>query len=143
MTGRILTFYLCGTLCGIDIGAAKEINRKITYTSVPRAKAHVLGLLNLRGQVVTLLDLGQILNLKHIGERKNSHCIILKARPEDPDQVGFFVDKLGDVIDVSSDMCELTPTNMIDTENHFIYEVVKLEDEIVLILDLSKIVKMA
>jgi len=143
LTGKILTFYLCGSLCGIDIRFAKEINRNITYISVPGAMTHVVGLLNLHGQVVTLLDLGQLLNFKQIGQKRNSHCIILKSRPEEPDEVGFFIDKLGDVIDVTSEMCEAAPANIIDTENPFIHKVVKLEDEIVLVLDLAEIIKMA
>ncbi|WP_378954698.1 chemotaxis protein CheW [Pelosinus sp. sgz500959] len=141
MTGRVLTFYLCGTLCGIDIKAAKEINRNISYTAIPGAAAHIIGLLNLRGQVVTLLDLAQILHFKQIGERMNSHCIILKSRSDDPDQVGFFIDKRGDVIDVTPDMCEVVPANIADFEKKFIHEVVKLEDEILLILDLSAIIQ--
>lgn len=139
MTGRILTFYLCGSLCGIDIRVAKEINRNITYISVPGAKKHVVGLLNLRSQVVTLLDLAQLLHFKQIGERNNKHCIILKSRLEEPDMVGFFIDKLGDVIDVTTEMCEPAPANIMDIGNPFIHEVVKLEDEILLVLDLSKI----
>jgi len=139
LTGRILTFYLCGSLCGIDIKIAKEINRNITYTSVPGASDHVVGLLNLRSQVITLLDLGKLLHFKQDGESNNRHCIILKSRLEEPDKVGFFIDKLGDVIDVTSEMCEPPPANITDIENSFIHEVVKLEDEILLILNLSKI----
>jgi len=139
LTGKILTFYLCGSLCGIDIRVAQEINRNITYTSVPGANSYVVGLLNLRSQVVTVLDLGKLLHFKQVGESNKRHCIILKSRLEEPDQVGFFIDKLGDVIDVTPEMCEHTPANMIDIENHFIHEVVKLRNEIVLVLDLSNI----
>ena len=139
MTGRVLTFYLCGTLCGIDIETAKEINRNVSYTQIPGAATHIVGLLNLRGQVVTLLDLAQLLNFKQTSARNNSHCIILKNKAEDPDQVGFFIDKRGDVVDVTPDMCEAVPANLVDVEEKFIHEVVKLENEILLILDLVAI----
>lgn len=142
MIGRVLTFYLCGTLCGIDIKTAKEINRNIFYTPIPGAANHIVGLLNLRGQVVTLLDLAQLLKFTQEGERKNSHCIILKSRAEDPDQVGFFIDKRGDVIDVTPDMCEVVPANLVDSDKKFIQEVVTLENEILLILDLGAMVEM-
>lgn len=142
MTGRVLTFYLCGTLCGIDIKTAKEINRNISYTAIPGAAAHIVGLLNLRGQVVTLLDLAQLLNFKQMDERKNSHCIILKNKAEESDQVGFFIDKRGDVIDVTPDMCERVPANLSDVEKKFIHEVVKLKDGILLLLDLVRIIQM-
>ena len=139
MIERLLTFYLCGSLCGIDIRVAKEINRNITYTFVPGASKHVVGLLNLRSQIVTLLDLAQLLNFEQIGERKNEYCIILKSQLDKPDLVGFFIDKLGDVIDVTPDMCQPAPASIIAIDNYFIREVVKLEDEIVLVLDLKEI----
>ena len=139
MTGRILTFYLCGSLCGIDINIAKEVKRNITYTSVPGAKEHVVGLLNLRSQVVTLLDLSQLLHFKQLGEPHNRYCVILKSRLGESDQVGFFIDKLGDVIDVTPDMCQPAPANIIDTENYYIQEVVNLADEILLLLNISRL----
>ena len=142
MTGRVLTFYLCGTLCGIDIETAKEINRNVSYTQIPGAATHIVGLLNLRGQVVTLLDLAQLINFKQTSARNNSHCIILKNKAEDPDQVGFFIDKRGDVIDVTPNMCEPVPANIADVEKKMIHKVVKLEDEILLILDLKGIIQM-
>lgn len=142
LTGRVLTFYLCGTLCGIDIKTAKEINRNISYTTIPGAECHIVGLLNLRGQVVTLLDLAKLLNFKQDRQEQNSHCIILKSTETDSDQVGFFIDKRGDVIDVTPDMCDVVPGNLADIEKHFIREVVTLEKEIILILDISAIIAM-
>ena len=59
---RILTFYLEGELFGIDIGLVKEINRKIKYTEVPGAPEHIVGLYNMRGQVVTIFDVACILH---------------------------------------------------------------------------------
>ena len=51
-----------GELFGIDIGLVKEINRKIKYTEVPGAPEHIVGLYNMRGQVVTIFDVACILH---------------------------------------------------------------------------------
>ena len=142
MTERVLTFYLSGSLCGIDIAVAKEINKNVDYTPVPNSFDHVVGLLNLRGQIVTLVDLAQLLHFKETSEKRKSHCIILKKNAMHPDQVGFFIDKMGDVIDVASDMYQTAPANIGDVEDGFINKVVKLKDEVVLMLNLSKILKM-
>ena len=133
MTGKILTFYLGGSLCGIDIVFAKEINRNVKYTAVPGGASHVVGLLNLRGQVVTLFDLTQILHLN-----QKTKCMILKGLFQG-DYIGFFIDKLAEVIDITPDMCELPPANIKNLQGRFISEIVKFNKEIILILDINKI----
>lgn len=139
---RVLTFYLSGSLCGIDIAIAKEINKNVDYTPVPNSFDHVVGLLNLRGQIVTLVDLAQLLHFKETSEKRKSHCIILKKNEINPDPVGFFIDKMGDVIDVTPDMYQTAPANIGDIEAGFINKVVKLKHEVVLMLNLAKILKM-
>lgn len=138
MTGKILTFYIGDNLCGIDIAFAKEINRKIKYTSVTSGTSHIVGLLNLRGQVVSLFDLNQVLNSTGRKNSERSQCIILKDLYQG-DQVGFFIDKLGEVVDVTPDICELPPANIRNIEGPFIAEVVKLQANIILVLDIKRI----
>ncbi|EIW20286.1 MULTISPECIES: chemotaxis protein CheW [Pelosinus] len=138
MTGKILTFYLGGSLCGIDIVFAKEINRNVKYTTVPGGASHVVGLLNLRGQVVTLFDLAQILHLNQKQEDKQTKCIILKGLFQG-DHIGFFIDKLAEVIDITPDMCELPPANIKNLQGRFISEIVKYNKEMILMLDINKI----
>ncbi len=140
MTGKVLTFNLCGSLCGIDIAFAKEISRDVTFTQIPGEQTNILGLLSLRGQIVTLFDLGKTLTFNNKQQKQGQHCIILKSMPTNPDPIGFFVDALGDVITVTDDMCEPAPANIYNKEGRFITEVVKLENDIVLVLDLEKIV---
>lgn len=142
MTGKVLTFYLAGHLCGIDIRYAKEINRKVEYTPVPGAISPIVGLLNLRGQVVTLFDLVIVLNFTQSAKTQRNHCIILKGDTYDSDPVGFFIDKLGDVITVTDEQCERPPLNSNDQGGACITEVVQLQDELVLIFNLDKIFAM-
>ena len=142
MTEWVLTFYLSGSLCGIDIAIAKEINKNVDYTPVPNALDYVVGLLNLRGQIVTLVDLARLLHFKETSEQRKSHCIILKKNAIHSDPVGFFIDKMGDVIDVTSDMYQTAPANIGDIEDGFISKVIKLKHEVVLMLNFEKILKM-
>lgn len=143
MIGKILTFYLGGSLCGIDVTCVQEINRKIEYTPLPGDETHIVGLLNLRGQVVTLFDLAQILNFKQTAADRGKHCIILKNDLHISDHSGFFVDKLGDVIDVTPERCQPPPANISNWEGRFVVEVVKLAAELILVLDIKKIVAAA
>lgn len=139
MTGKVLTFYLCGIFCGIDIKCAREIVRNAGYTTVPGVSDNIVGLVNLRGQVVTLFDVAKLLKLNRGIEEQGTSCIILKNRPGDPDTTGFIIDRAGDVVDVVQEMCEPLPANITHIEGRYIVEVVKLRDEIVLLLDLEAI----
>lgn len=141
VTDRVLTFYLSGSLCGIDIAIAKEINKNVEYTPVPNSFDHVVGLLNLRGQIVTLIDLAQLLHFKETNEKRKCHCIILKKNAVNSDQIGFFIDKMGDVIDVTADMYQTAPANIADSEDGFINQIIKFKNEVVLMLNLAKILK--
>lgn len=138
MTEQVLTFYLCGNLLGIDVKLIKEINRNVEYTQVPDAQPHIHGLFNMRGQVVTLFNLARLLNLEAENEQKKRTCIILK-KPCDPDQVGFFIDHPGDVIDMDLDECELPPANIGGVESEYISRVVKLDGELLIVIEPDRI----
>jgi len=138
MTDNLLTFTMCGQLLGIDVTLVKEINRGVEYTPIPGVKDHIVGFFNMRGQVVTLFDLAKLLGL---GERKQQEkltCIILK-NPKDPDQVGFLIDSSGDVLEIDRDEYEVPPANVGLIESEFIDSVIKLKEELLIVLNPSKI----
>ncbi len=56
---KLATFYIGKTLCGLDILRVQEINKVCTMTAVPQAPCYVNGVLNLRGQIVTIMDLAK------------------------------------------------------------------------------------
>lgn len=129
------------SLLGIDIVLIREINRNVEYTAVPGARHYIVGLFNMRGQVVTLFDLAKLIGLKQEEERPRATCIILKAPANDPNQIGFLIDKPGDVIDLDNEDCEVPPANVVGVEGEYISQVVKLKDQLLLILDPEKIFK--
>lgn len=140
MTEKILTFYLAENLLGINVTLVKEINRNIEYTSIPGSKDYIVGFFNMRGQVVTLFDLAKLLDLNRSSERKNSICIILK-KPKDPNQVGFLIDMPGDVIEIDREEYEQPPANIGTVESEFIDSVVKLKEELLILVDPNRIFK--
>lgn len=139
MNGRVLTFYLCGKSFGIDITKVEEINRNIKYTPVPCAREYIVGLFNMRGQVVTLFDIGQ--RLEYVGRcgYENPTCITLKSSVMGEDLVGFLIDKPGDVIDVNEGECESLPANASDVEAKFIKEVIKRDSQLIMLIDTEEI----
>lgn len=138
MTMKILTFYLAGSFLGVDVTLVKEINRNVEFSPVPGSEEHIVGFLNMRGQVVTLFDLAILLNIKNEHTIESNTCIILKS-PKDPNQVGFLIDKPGDVISIDNEECELPPANVGGVEGEYINSIVKMKSELLIIIDPKKI----
>ncbi|MCX7712003.1 MAG: chemotaxis protein CheW [Clostridia bacterium] len=136
---KVLTFHLCGSLFGLDITLVKEINRNVEYTPIPGAKPYIIGLFNMRGQVVTLFDLGILMGYGNESRQDSSSCIILKAFRNDSDQIGFLIEKKGDVADIDEELFEPPPSNVGGIDSEFISGVVKLKDELLIILNADRI----
>jgi len=148
MNGKVLSFYLHQKMFGLDINLVKEISRRVEYSHVPDSDPTVVGLMNLRGQIVTLFDLSRILGLTSMGFEhnkneksivKNTACIILKSQGNSSNQVGFLIDDSGDVLDIQHDWCEKTPANVEEVRGEYISEVVKLQEKLLLILDAERV----
>ncbi|MFZ5806159.1 MAG: chemotaxis protein CheW [Verrucomicrobiota bacterium] len=153
---QFITFYLDQCLFGIDILLVREINRNLDITPVDLAPEYVRGLLNLRGQIVTVVDLGVRLELGARNIQSSSSCIILKTNTEidrarsreeiedttSQDLVGLLVDRIGDVVSVDSSMIEPPPTHTHGVSGHFLSGVIKLEKQLLVTLKTSKILSL-
>lgn len=137
---KVLTFYLCNSLFGINIEKVKEIDRRVEYTPVPGSKPVVSGLYNMRGQIVTLFDLARILGYDSQTYRGQLGGIILKPIAGHPDQFGFLIDAPGDVIEIGNDISEPPPANVDHIAGEMLEKVVKLEDQLLLVLQSEKII---
>lgn len=145
------TFVLNEQLYGIEILLIREINRQLEMTPVPHAPDYIRGLLNLRGQIVTILDLNKRLGLKNATLSERSHNIILKTDQElqginkelvtAPDKVGLLVDDIQDVLIVSEEEIELPPANVGKVDGQFLSGVIKQADKLVTILSVEKLLK--
>lgn len=148
---QLVTFYVGEEFFGIDILLVKEINHKLQMTHVDRVSPFIAGLINLRGQIVTILDLSKRLNIE--SEEKAENCIILKTRSEidrrqvdlasseaaPVDFMGLLVDRIGDVITVDTDDLEDPPQDSNSMENPFFDKVAQLDGSIIIILNLQNI----
>lgn len=153
---QFITFYLDQCLFGIDILLVREINRNLEITPVDLAPSYVRGLLNLRGQIVTVVDLGVRLELGARDIKESATCIILKTNMEldrshakdevgdstSQDLVGLLVDKIGDVVTVDSSVIEPPPTHSHGVSGHFLSGVIKLDEQLLVTLKTSKILSL-
>ncbi len=139
---KVISFYLEDDFFGIDLTAVKEINRHIFYTVVPGSPENVIGIINLRGQIITLIDLALIMSYGPSDDISKKTCIILKSNSGEQDnRVGFIIDRAGDVLDIPSEICESPPANCEGIKGVYIKKVARLEGSLLMIIDEKKILE--
>ncbi len=119
---------------GIEVLKVQEVIRHQAMTLVPLAPSAVKGLINLRGQIVTAIDLGQRLELKDREDRSLMNMVIRT----DDGVVSLLVDAIGDVLEVSDDLLEPPPNTIKGVARELITGVYKLEGRLLLVLDTEK-----
>jgi len=135
---ELATFYVGNALCGMDILKVQEINKLMEMTKVPQAPDYMVGILNLRGQIVTIIDLGQKLGLGNVEVSNESRNIIINAPGE---HVGLLVTKISDVVMADPDKIEPAPANMSGIQGSFFIGVYKTENKLIGILDIKEVLK--
>ena len=133
---QFVTFRIDDHLLGIDVLKVREINRISDITPIPHTPEFVRGLVNLRGQTVAVFDLGVRLGLPPRSITRESHNVVLKN-----DLLGLLVDSIGDVLQCEAGEVETPPANVGNIEGRFIEGVVKLRDELLVILSALKIIE--
>ncbi len=135
---ELATFFVGEALCGMDILNIQEINKLMDMTKVPQAPSYVIGILNLRGQIVTIIDLGRKLGLGSTEATASSRNIIVNSPGE---HVGLLVTQLSDVVTAQMDKIERSPANMGGIQGEFFSGVYKTEDKLIGILDINKVLR--
>lgn len=129
------TFRLEGHLFGVPVSGVQEVLRAQDLTSVPLAPAEVAGLINLRGQIVTALDLRTRLRLDPL--EPGSPQVFVVVRTADGHAVSLVVDEIGDVLAPSAESFEAPPETVPGEIRPLLTGVCKLADELMLALDIE------
>ena len=132
------TFYVGGALCGINILNIQEINKHFEITRVPQAADYIEGILNLRGRIVTIIDLGKKLGLDPVTKGKDNRNIIVNSEDE---HIGLLVDAISDVALAKQDDIEPAPSNIGGVKGKFFQGVLKTEKQLIGILDIDEVLK--
>jgi purine-binding chemotaxis protein CheW len=132
------TFYVGGALCGIDILNIQEINKNFEITKVPQALDYVEGILNLRGRIVTIIDLGKKLGLEPVNKDKDNRNIIVNS---DDEHIGLLVNSISDVVLAQESDIEPAPSNIGGAKGKFFQGVLKTETQLIGILDIDEVLK--
>jgi purine-binding chemotaxis protein CheW len=131
------TFFVADLFFGVDVLRVQEVLRFQQMTSVPRAPEVIEGLINLRGQIVTAIDMRRRLRLPpRAGDQMPMNMVV---RTEDG-AVSLLVDEIGDVLDVDVATYERPPENLDLAAHELIRGVFKLKDRLLLVLDAERTV---
>jgi len=134
------TFSLGGLFFGVNVEKVQEVTRYQEMTRAPLAPAIVRGLINLRGQIVTAIDLRRLLDLGEYGSDEKPMNVFLRS---EDGVISFLVDEIGDVLDVDEETFEPPPESLQGVAGDLIDGAYKLEGRLLLALNADKTIEMA
>jgi purine-binding chemotaxis protein CheW len=133
---QLVTFRIDKEEYGFDIFQIKEINKMMDITQIPNSKGCVKGVVNLRGSVIPVISLREKLSFSHIEQTSKSRIIVVEHKTKN---IGFIVDEVNEVLRIESSIIEQPPEMTTNVDSAFINGVAKLENRLLILLDLDKI----
>ena len=134
MAQQFCTFHVGDLFLGIEVERIQEVLSDVTITPVPMAPVAVRGLINLRGQIVTAIDLRQRFDLPVRHPEAASSTIVLDSSDE---HLSLVVDRAGDVVEVEESAFEDPPDTLKGEARRLIRGAYKLQRRLLLVLDLE------
>ena len=134
---QMVVFMIRDEEFGVEISQVKEILKLVSITRMPRSPQFIEGVINLRGQIITVVDLAKRFSLETQGQTENSRIMVVEVGES---TVGMIVDSVSEVIRLPSANIEKTPA-LIETSIHerYITGVGKVEDRLLILLDLNEV----
>ncbi len=133
---QLVNFNIGDEEFGVDILKVKEINKMTQITKIPNAPQFVEGIINLRNQVIPIIDLRKKLGLNQKASDHNTRIMIVELNTQ---TIGFIVDKVNEVLRINKAITEEPPKMVSGIDSQFITSIGKLEARMLILLDLSKI----
>lgn len=134
------TFHLDHLYLGVEVLNVQEVIRAQKMTDVPLAQPVVKGLMNLRGQIVTALDLRHQLGLPQVTRHRPPTNVVIRTSEG---SVSLLVDEIGDVLQVDNNEFEPPPETLQGVARQYILGTYKLPNKLLLILDTKRVVHLA
>jgi purine-binding chemotaxis protein CheW len=136
---QLVSFNIGEEEFGVDILQVQEINRMLEVTRVPNAPEYVDGVINLRGKVIPIIDLRRRFGMERKQHDKNTRIVVVELSKK---VVGFVVDAVQEVLRIPRNVTEPPPTIAGGVHEEYITAVGKLEDRLLILLDLEKVLGM-
>ncbi len=133
---RWVTFRLEDETYGINVMQVREVLRYVEIAPVPGAAEHVLGITNLRGNVVTVIDARTRFGLPKAPITESTRIIVIELKSQ---LIGVLVDSVVEVVDLKTSEIEKTPQKQKDENARFIFGVSNLGEKLLILVNLDKL----
>jgi purine-binding chemotaxis protein CheW len=135
-TLQIVVFALGGEEFGIDITHVREIDRMMSITRVPRVPGYVAGVINLRGQLVPVVDLRARLEMAPTAPTKHSRIIVAEIGPR---TIGMIVDEVREVVRIPADDVDPSAGALEGFATEYVGALAKVDQRPIILLDVSRL----
>ncbi len=136
-TVQVVSFQLGSEEYGVDISQVQEIIRMVEITHVPRAPRFMEGVINLRGQLIPIIDLRTRFGMSRINATKSTRIIVTEIGSK---RVGMVVDSVSEVLNIPIENVEEAPEMIAGVGTEYIQGVGKMNDRLIIMLDLTMVI---
>ena len=139
-TAQELTiFQVADISCGLDISDVQEINKHIDITKAYGSPDYVRGIINLRGEIVTVIDLRKKFGMEMEELNENMRVVIVESQGEN---IGLLVDRIDDIVLADPKLIEPPPSNVSGVTGEFFTGILKTDDSLITILDIHNLLSL-
>ena len=132
-----LTIFEVGPItCALGIREIQEINKHLEMTRVANAPDYIRGISNLRGTIITVIDMRIKFGLEAKEFDENTRIVVVKNQDE---MLGLLVDRMLDVLNVSANELEPTPSNINGVAGRYFSGIYKMKNSLAALLNVSEI----
>ena len=139
-TMQVVSFALGSEEYGVDIAQVKEINRMVSITHVPRAPHFMEGVINLRGQLIPIIDLRTSFGMPRAEHSKATRIVVTEVGTK---RVGMVVDSVSEVLRIPIENIEDAPDMISGVDTEYIRGVGKISDRLIIMLDLGRVISLS
>lgn len=133
---KVIVFQLKDQQYGVDIQQIRSIEKLQNITTVPNTSDFIKGVINLRGEVIAIIDLRERLNIDQTDVTDHTRILIVSVNEV---QIGLIVDSATDVLDIDPASIDPSPEIVGDIDVTFVKGVAKLESKLLVLLDLARV----
>lgn len=134
---QVVSFHLGSEEYGVDISQVQEIIRMVEITHVPRAPRFMEGVINLRGQLIPIIDLRTRFGMSRTDHTKSTRIVVTEIGSK---KVGIIVDSVSEVINIPMEQVEDAPDMIAGVGTEYIQGVGKVGDRLIILLDLTMVI---
>ncbi|MBU3185994.1 chemotaxis protein CheW [Clostridium estertheticum] len=131
---QVVVFKVNEEQFAVEASSVQSINDMMEITNVPKSAAYIKGLINLRGNIISLLDINLLLDIEK-GSVDQENIIILNLKEE---SVGVTVDQVDEVLEIEANLIEKIET---DKDKAYIKGIINFKDRIVTLIDIGKLIE--